>query len=456
MSDDVHPENPPAPVPSASPGEPLRPTPAQLAWQREGLGVFFHVGVNTFAGLEWSDGTLSPEIFDPSDLDADEWVRTARELGAAYVVLTAKHHDGFCLWPTSTTDYSVRSSPWRHGRGDVVAEVAAACERWGLGLGLYLSPWDRHAPEYADPERYDAYYLAQLRELCTRYGPLHELWIDGAGSAGREYDWGAIGDLIDELQPGAMVFNMGRATIRWVGNEDGLASDPVEYVTRSADLNNYDDDVIETATPRYLPPECDVSLRDGWFWQEHEQPKSLPHLLAIHDRSIGLGANLLLNIPPDRRGRIDPDDAVRVAEFAAALRERFGSPIPARCERVAAPEGPSDEVPERGTADSVSSLVLRLPGPTTFDHVELREHLEDGQRVRRHRILDANGRELAAGGTIGVRRIHRLAEPVDADALVLEIVGEGADLDGACVHDARGSVVPDLAGARSAPTTAPD
>ncbi|MBK0332969.1 alpha-L-fucosidase [Brachybacterium sp. MASK1Z-5] len=436
MSDDVHPESPQRPVPPLQPSDPLRPTTEQLAWQREGLGVFFHVGVNTFAGLEWSDGTLSPGIFDPTDLDADEWVRTAHDLGAAYVVLTAKHHDGFCLWPTATTDYSVRASPWRQGRGDLVAEVAAACERWGLGLGLYLSPWDRHAPEYADPARYDAFYLAQLRELCTGYGPLHELWFDGAGSAGREYDWEAIGDLVDELQPGAMVFNMGRATIRWVGNEDGLASDPVEYVTTSADLNNYDDDVIETAAPRYLPPECDVSLRDGWFWQEGEQPKSLPHLLAIHDRSIGLGANLLLNIPPDRRGRIDPADASRVSELAGALHARFGSPIPARCEPA--------------------SAVLRLPGPTTFDHVELREHLEDGQRIRRHRILDAEGRELAAGGTVGVRRIHRLAAPVTAEVLQLEIEGEGAALDAACVHDARGTVVPDLSGSRRAPTTAPD
>ncbi|UEJ83474.1 alpha-L-fucosidase [Brachybacterium halotolerans subsp. kimchii] len=299
MSDDVHPEAPQQPVPPLQPSDPLRPTPEQLAWQREGLGVFFHVGVNTFAGLEWSDGTLSPRIFDPTDLDVDEWVRIAHDLGAAYVVLTAKHHDGFCLWPTATTDYSVRASLWRQGRGDLVAEVAAACERWGLGLGLYLSPWDRHAPEYADPARYDALYLAQLRELCAGYGPLHELWFDGAGSAGREYDWEAIGDLVDELQPGAMVFTMGRATIRWVGNEDG-------------------------------------------------------------------------------------------------------------------------------------------------------------QRIRRHRILDAECRELAAGGTVGVRRIHRLAAPVTAEVLQLEIEGEGAALDAACVHDARGIVVPDLSGARPALTTAPD
>ena len=219
-------------------------------------------------------------------------MRTAKDLGAAYVVLTAKHHDGFCLWPTATTEYSVTSSPFRDGKGDLVGEVAEACRRHGIGLGLYLSPWDRNAPQYEDPAAYGEFYLAQLGELCTDYGELVELWFDGAGSAGREYAWDRIGQLIEELQPGAMVFNMGPATIRWVGNEDGLAADPCLYVTTSADLNNYDEDVLACDQARYLPPECDVSIRTGWFWHADQEPKSLEHLLAIHDRSIGLGANL--------------------------------------------------------------------------------------------------------------------------------------------------------------------
>ncbi|MBM7500240.1 alpha-L-fucosidase [Brachybacterium muris] len=219
-------------------------------------------------------------------------MRTAKDLGAAYVVLTAKHHDGFCLWPTATTEYSVTSSPFRDGKGDLVGEVAEACRRHGIGLGLYLSPWDRNAPQYEDPGAYGEFYLAQLRELCTDYGELVELWFDGAGSAGREYAWDRIGQLIEELQPGAMVFNMGPATIRWVGNEDGLAADPCWYVTTSADLNNYDEDVLAYDQARYPPPECDVSIRTGWFWHAGQEPKSLEHLLAIHDRSIGLGANL--------------------------------------------------------------------------------------------------------------------------------------------------------------------
>ena len=416
----------------------LAPTPAQLAWQKDGLGVFFHFGVNTFAGKEWSDGTLAPDTFDPSDLDADQWVRTARDLGAKYVVLTAKHHDGFCLWPTATTAYSVASSPWKDGGGDVVAEVVDACRRHGMKLGLYLSPWDRNAPQYEDPETYDEFYLAQLRELCTNYGELHELWFDGAGSAGREYAWDRIGDVIAELQPTAMVFNMGPATIRWVGNEDGLAADPVEYVTTSTDLNNYDEDVIETGEAVYLPPECDVSLRKGWFWQPGEEPKSLSHLLAIHDRSIGLGANLLLNIPPDRRGRLDDADVERVRELAEALQQRFGDPVEA--------------VLETGGAGAVRA---QLPAGTTFDHVEIHEALEEGQRVAAHRVLLEDGTVLATGGSIGVRRIHRLESPVQSDSLVVEVDGPGAVIESVAVHDAGDAPAPDSDIAYSATTQRP-
>ncbi|MGP5836974.1 alpha-L-fucosidase [Brachybacterium alimentarium] len=416
----------------------LAPTPAQLSWQKDGLGVFFHVGVNTFAGKEWSDGTLAPDTFDPSDLDADQWVRTAQDLGAKYVVLTAKHHDGFCLWPTATTAYSVASSPWKDGGGDVVAEVVDACRRHGMKLGLYLSPWDRNAPQYEDPETYDEFYLAQLRELCTNYGELHELWFDGAGSAGREYAWDRIGEVIAELQPTAMVFNMGPATIRWVGNEDGLAADPVEYVTTSTDLNNYDEDVIETGEAVYLPPECDVSLRKGWFWQPGEEPKSLSHLLAIHDRSIGLGANLLLNIPPDRRGRLDEADVERVRELAEALQQRFGDPVEA--------------VLETGGAGAVRA---QFPAGTTFDHVEIHEALEEGQRVAAHRVLLEDGTVLATGGSIGVRRIHRLETPVQSDSLVVEVDGPGAVIESVAVHDAGDAPTPDSDIAYSATTQRP-
>jgi alpha-L-fucosidase len=247
---------------------PAIPTPAQLAWQREHpFALFCHFGINTFYGREWSDGTLDPAGFAPDALDGRQWVAVAKDAGAAHIILTAKHHDGFCLWPTETTDYSVRSSPWRGGEGDVVAELAEACREGGIGLGLYLSPWDRHDPDWAArPEVYDARYIAQLTELCTRYGPLVELWFDGAGSEQHPYAWDDIMAVARQHQPDAMIFNMGDPTIRWVSNEDGLASDPCWYTVSELDTSIYVDSKSGVqGGARYLPPECDVPIRRHWF-----------------------------------------------------------------------------------------------------------------------------------------------------------------------------------------------
>jgi alpha-L-fucosidase len=363
------------------------PTPAQLAWQRGALGVFLHFGINTFYGHEWSDGTLDPRGFDPQELDAAQWVAHAKAAGAARVILTAKHHDGFCLWQTATTEYSVASSPWRGGRGDVVAELAQACRAAGVGFGVYLSPWDRNAPCYADPAAYDDFYRRQLSELCTRYGQIDELWFDGAGSEGRAYDWMSIMAVVAEHQPGAMVFNMGRPTIRWVGNEDGLASDPCRYVVHRVDADNQ-------GKPMYLPPECDVPIRAHWFWQPDDLAtlKSREHLLAIWYRSVGLGAGLLLNIPPDRSGLLDDADAARLAEVRADLDRRFARPV----------------TPERLTQDG-GHVTAYFDAPVRFDHLELREDLTHGQHVFEHQI-SAEGRTLVRAGTVGVRRWHAFPE----------------------------------------------
>lgn len=422
-------------------GKPI-PTPAQLVWQEMGLGVFFHFGVNTFAGVEWSDGTLPASSFAPSEVDADQWVRTAAEIGARYVVLTAKHHDGFCLWPTRTTDYSVASSPWRDGRGDVVAEVAEACRRHGLGLGLYLSPWDRNANCYSDPAAYDDFYLEQLAELCTGYGPLTELWFDGAGSQGRSYDWARIAELVSATQPDAMVFNMGRPTIRWVGNEDGLAEDPVQYVVASTKLDNYTTVTVDLAEEHWLPPECDVSLRRGWFFHPDDEPKSLEHLLGIHYRSIGLGAGLLLNLPPDTEGRIPDQDVARVREWRAELDRRFADPVPAERE-----------------VDG-EAVRLRFARPIRLDHLELTEDIRAGQRILGHRVCLSDGTEVAAGQSVGVRRMHVL-DPVTTDELVVWV----SDADGRLVPEALSgatgfatghSTPPVIPTAYRAPTVAPD
>lgn len=402
----------------------IRPTPGQLAWQEAGFGLFLHFGVNTFHGMEWSDGTLDPAMFDPRDLDAAQWVQTAVDAGAQYAVFTAKHHDGFCLWPTATTAYSVKSAAWRGGKGDVVGELAAACEAAGLKLGLYLSPWDRNAACYADPAAYDDFYVRQLTELCTNYGPLFEIWFDGAGSEGRTYDWDAIMAVVDRHQPGAMVFNMGRPTIRWVGNEDGLAADPCDYVVdrvlgsvyaelpvpiepspRCASSRTDRDGDEPLREPRYLPPECDVPIRANWFWQpddEHTR-KSRDHLLDIWYRSVGLGAGLLLNVPPDRRGLIDDGDRARLLEFAGEVGRRLARPVHG----------------ELSISDG--ELVVRFPRPVRFDHLELREDLQAGQRVTSHEVR-AHGEVIASGHTMGVRRVHALA-PVEATELRIRVGG---------------------------------
>jgi alpha-L-fucosidase len=404
-----------------SPGPGL-PTAAQLEYQQvRPFGMFCHFGINTFYGKEWSDGTLDPAGFDPPALDCRQWVAVAGGAGIAHIILTAKHHDGFCLWPTETKDYSVKASPWKNGSGDVVAELADACREAGMGLGLYLSPWDRNDPDWEhDHAAYDARYIQQLTELCTRYGPLVELWFDGAGSEQHPYDWDAIMEVIAAHQPQAMIFNMGRPTVRWVGNEDGLADDPCWYTVSAVGTSIYDD----THAPlpggdRYLPPECDVAIRRHWFWQPDDLAtlKSVNHLLAIWYRSVGLGANLLLNVPPDRRGLIDEHDAARLGEFSQALRERFGSPVDAR-------------LAQEGTR-----IVASLDVPQSFDHLVLREHLDGGQHIGRHRVLDGRTGAVVVDGvqTIGSQRIHAFPS-VTTDQLVIEIDDPAGSLDGVAVH----------------------
>ncbi|MCU6480283.1 alpha-L-fucosidase [Arthrobacter sp. A2-55] len=413
------------------------PTAAQLRWQELGLGVFVHFGVNTFSGLEWSDGTLPGASFDPSGFDADNWVAAAQAAGARYLVLTAKHHDGFCLWPTETTGYSVAASPWRDGRGDMVLEVSRACARAGMGFGLYLSPWDRNAACYGDPEEYDDFYLRQLTELCTGYGPLMELWFDGAGSDGRSYDWDRIAAVVRQHQPEAMIFNMGHPTIRWVGNEDGLAGDPVQYVVAHTDNDQYTDAATGLGSPAYLPPECDVSIRRGWFWNAGDEAKSVEHLLAIFYRSVGMGANLLLNLAPDRRGLIPEADRRTVDAWRAELDRRLSG----RVEAVVEHDG--------------GGATLTLPERVEFTHVELVEELAGGQHITRHAV-SVDGREVAAGRTVGIRRIHQV-EPTSGGRLRVDFSGAGARLASACVYMGDpGAAVPRLPEGYTAPTAAPE
>lgn len=393
------------------------PSKHQLIWQDMEMGMFVHFGMNTFCDQEWGEGGDSALLFHPEQLDARQWAREARQAGMNYLILTAKHHDGFCLWPSAQTDYSVASSPWRNGQGDVVRECADACREEGIGFGLYLSPWDRHEPRYADKEAYDDFYCAQLTELLTGYGDLMEVWFDGAGSEGRVYDWPRIIELVRRHQPGAMVFNMGEPTIRWVGNEDGVAPYPCWNTAESAPLSMF---AAESATwlpstPKWVPAECDVPIRrHQWFWHPDSEDRlhDLDHLMDIYYRSVGHGCNLLLNLSPDRRGLLPELDAARLQELGAEIRRRLGTPA-------------------AETSGEGSELTLELDAPTAIGHLVLMEDISRGERIREYAAdirIGGEWRELTSGFSVGHKRIEPLT-PVTAEAVRLRVLkSEGEPL----------------------------
>ena len=303
----------------------LVPTPQQLEWQQMEFTAFLHFGMNTFTGNEWGHGTDSPELFNPSELDCEQWVKALKDGGFKMALITAKHHDGFCLWPTATTEYSVKNSPWKDGKGDVVRELRDACEKYGMKFGVYLSPWDRNAPSYGDSPAYNKFFIEQLTELLSNYGEVHEVWFDGACGEGpngkkQEYDWTAILAKIRELQPKAVTAIMGD-DVRWVGNEGGMGRDtewsatamaPGSYTEKNEamaalGIDNMSKDLgsrelIAKAQEAYwYPSEVDVSIRPGWFYHadQDERVRSLANLVNIYYRSVGCNSVLLLNIPPD-------------------------------------------------------------------------------------------------------------------------------------------------------------
>ena len=286
----------------------VKPSPQQVAWQDLEFGVIIHFSTNTFLDREWGDGTASPAVFNPTQFDPDQWMQAIKASGAKYVVLVAKHHDGFCLWPTEQTDYSVKASPWKDGKGDLVGDVARAAHKYGLKFGVYLSPWDRHDPRYNNPEAYDKYYLSELEELAQNYGDLVEFWLDGAGSAGHVYNFSKIIETLRTYQPNAIVFadtglfEYGDA--RWAGTESGR----VDYENWNViDRHGY---------LRWRPVEADTPLRAlHWFWHPHDEAslKSVAELTTTYEQSVGRGAQLMLGVAPDTRGLL-PDSDVSPAE----------------------------------------------------------------------------------------------------------------------------------------------
>lgn len=438
-------------APAAIPAFGATPSARQLAWHELETCAFVHFGMNTFTDREWGEGNEDPALFAPSDFDARQWARAFVDAGVRGVILTAKHHDGFCLWPTKTTAHSVRSSPWRDGQGDVVREVAEACREAGLKFGVYLSPWDRNSPVYGDSRKYNDLYAAQLTELLTGYGPLFEVWWDGACGEGRngkrqEYDWPRFERLVRELQPNAVIFSDVGPDVRWVGNEHGFAGDTCfatfEAGSYGRGAGGPPQAMLNEGVrggKQWMPAECDVSLRPGWFFHEREAPKSVDELLEIHERSIGRGAGLLLNVPADRRGRIADVDVARLREWRTTLDALYGDDL-ARAEFVRFPKGSSERpegparracdgdpatfwAPEEG--DATPTLFVPLDRPRWIERVVLSEPIALGQRITRFTLearVDGTWHEAARGTTVGRKRIVSFAA-VEANAVRLRIDG---------------------------------
>lgn len=409
----------------------LVPSARQLNWQKWELTAFIHFTVNTFTGKEWGDGKESPDLFAPSAIDTDQWVETLGRAGFKMVMLTAKHHDGFCLWPTETTPHSVKNSAWMDGKGDVVAMLRKSCDKYGMKMGLYLSPWDRNAPCYGTGKEYDDLFVAQLTELLTRYGEIAEVWFDGANGSEADgkhqvYDWARYMATVEKLQPGAVTAIKGN-DIRWVGNEAGKGRDEEWSATALAPeavVLRDPDPMIESLTETspdlggravvakakelfWFPSEVDVSIRPGWFYhaEEDDKVKSLDELKRIYFASVGSNSVLLLNVPPDRRGRIHENDAERLREFGEWLRSGF--------EKGLLADGNVEWSAEEG-----QSRVFEVAADEPFDVVMLQEDIERGQRVERFRVeMSDDGTRwspLAEGTTIGYKRLLRLPEEVKA------------------------------------------
>jgi alpha-L-fucosidase len=432
-------DSPPAPVGPV-------PTEAQLRWHGLEYYGFLHFGPNTFTNKEWGYGDEDEALFDPTALDARQWARVARDAGMKGLIITAKHHDGFCLWPSRVTRHSVASSPWRGGRGDVVGDLARACREFGLEFGVYLSPWDRNHAEYGRPA-YLADYRNQLRELLANYGRVFEVWFDGANGGdgyyggAREtrridnrtyYDWPNTWSIVRALQPGAVMFSDAGPDVRWVGNEKGIAFESTWYgLDRSATYPGDPRYAKELArgsidAADYLPPEVDVSIRPGWFHhpEQDAQVKSVAELMAIHEQSVGRGANLLLNVPPDRRGLIPEIDAARLIEFRRAREAAFARDLAREAVAAAATErgrsrifstlrvNDGDPATYWATDDGVNtgSIELTWTNLVSFDRVVLQEAIALGQRVQGWRVeaeADGRWRMLAEGTSIGYKRIVR-------------------------------------------------
>lgn len=419
-------------TPKTKPAIPL-PTQQQLEWQQMETYAFIHFGLNTFNDMEWGYGDTPAETFNPSDLDCEQWVLTLKACGMKGVILTAKHHDGFCLWPTETTDYSIKNSPYKDGKGDVVGELCQACRKHGMEFGLYLSPWDRHQASYGNAEYVELYHQ-QIKELVDNYGPFFEFWFDGAnggngwyGGANETrsikaecyYQYEKARDIIWSKYPNTMIFGGTVPTLRWIGNEEGRANSTCwsTYSLDYDDLNNTR--LLPTGISNgnvWLPAEVDVSIRPGWFYHENETPKSLEQLLDIYYQSVGRNANLLLNFPVAANGKISPADSTSAVEWYQTLQNTFAHDLLK-----------DSKTTHNDAQSSRQEFICSLNNPCLINCLVLQEDVTQGQRVERFSInYYRNGKWLPVVTdeemtTIGYKRIIRF-KPAEMEKIRIRII----------------------------------
>ena len=396
-----------------------KPEPRQLEWQKLETTAFLHFTVNTYTGKEWGDGTEDPQIFNPTEFDARKLVKTLKDTGFKMAIITAKHHDGFCLWPSKYTDHSVESSPWRNGKGDMVKEIADACREYGIKFGFYLSPWDQHEPSYGT-STYNTFYKNQLRELLTNYGEVSEVWFDGAkgeNAKNMEYDFEGYWQLVRELQPQAVMFSDVGPDVRWVGNETGNAGETCWSTIGTVGMapGKADPKYLNVGDPGgrlWIPAETDVSIRPGWFYhpEEDSKVKTGKQLVDLYYKSVGRNSLLLLNIPPNKQGIFAEQDVKSLQDFRSILDETF---------RTNLATGKSNkkltdkELTSYITLKEKQPLVLDFKNEIAFDRALFQENIAEGQRNIDALLEYWNGKEwqkIDQFTTIGYKRLLRFPQ----------------------------------------------
>ncbi len=449
-----------------APPQPLLPVPssAQMAWHEMEMNAFVHFTTNTFTDKEWGFGDEKPSLFNPTQLNINQWISTLKETGFKGAILTTKHHDGFCLWPSRYTDHSVKNSPLQNGKADIVKEFSDACKKQGLKFGIYLSPWDRNRSDYGS-DSYVEYYRNQLKELFNAYGPVFEMWFDGAnggdgyyGGANEKrkingasyYDWPTTLNIVREIEPNVIFFSDAGPGVRWVGNENGRAGEtnwntitPDTLFAGQSDINDLLNTGSENGT-HWIPAETDVSIRPGWFYHAKEDSlvKTPEQLVEIYLTSVGRGSTLLLNVPPDKRGLFHEQDVEALRGFRTLLDHEFktnfalNSGVEASSYRgnskKYSPENLTDENKETywTTDDSVTtaSLVVHLEKPQSVKYILLKEYIQLGQRIKSFHIeIEKEGvwKKVAEATTIGYKRILKI-EPVLTNKIRISITSAKA------------------------------